>query len=227
MYNNHFDPIINLKQGKEFIKYGAINKINSIQQLHNLQKTTSSELDSIDYTTSDSENYKILDSYKNVSDYKAYANQKELFNKTVSEYMLTHTTYLNDPGNNRIVNTLMNLNKKLINQATKISKMLTNIHDTDSNEQNQINRHIKEIDDSIYYLKKNIDIIKPLEKRNTETTPGILLSEWYKVVGLGIIILLTILVLTSKIKQKNNIIMFSFFTIVAFILTWLSRHIIL
>ncbi|MDB4342677.1 hypothetical protein OAA07_00355 [bacterium] len=227
MYNNHFDPIINLKQGKEFLKYGTINKINSIQQLHNLQKTTSSELDSIDYTTSDSENYKILDSYKNVSDYKAYANQKELFNKTVSEYMLTHTTYLNDPGNNRIVNTLMNLNKKLINQATKISKMLTNIHDTDSNEQNQINRHIKEIDDSIYYLKKNIDIIKPLEKRNTETTPGILLSEWYKVVGLGIIILLTILVLTSKIKQKNNIIMFSFFTIVAFILTWLSRHIIL
>jgi len=227
MYNNHFDPIINLKQGKEFIKYGAINKINSIQQLHNLQKTTSSELDSIDYTTSDSENYKILDSYKNVSDYKAYATQKELFNKTVSEYMLTHTTYLNDPGNNRIVNTLMNLNKKLINQATKISKMLTNIDDTDSNGQNQINRHKKEIDDSIYYLKKNIDIIKPLEKRNTETTPGILLSEWYKVVGLGIIILLTILVLTSKIKQKNNIIMFSFFTIVAFILTWLSRHIIL
>ena len=227
MYNNHFDPIINLKQGKEFIKYGAINKINSIQQLHNLQKTTSSELDSIDYTTSDSENYKILDSYKNVSDYKAYANQKELFNKTVSEYMLTHTTYLNDPGNNRIVNTLMNLNKKLINQATKISKMLTNIDDTDSNGQNQINRHKKEIDDSIYYLKKNIDIIKPLEKRNTETTPGILLSEWYKVVGLGIIILLTILVLTSKIKQKNNIIMFSFFTIVASILTWLSRHIIL
>ena len=227
MYNNHFDPIINLKQGKEFIKYGAINKINSIQQLHNLQKTTSSELDSIDYTTSDSENYKILDSYKNVSDYKAYANQKELFNKTVSEYMLTHTTYLNDPGNNRIVNTLMNLNKKLINQATKISKMLTNIDDTDSNGQNQINRHKKEIDDSIYYLKKNIDIIKPLEKRNTETTPGILLSEWYKVVGLGILILLTILVLTSKIKQKNNIIMFSFFTIVAFILTWLSRHIIL
>ena len=227
MYNNHFDPIINLKQGKEFIKYGAINKINSIQQLHNLQKTTSSELDSIDYTTSDSENYKILDSYKNVSDYKAYATQKELFNKTVSEYMLTHTTYLNDPGNNRIVNTLMNLNKKLIDQATKISKMLTNIDDTDSNGQNQINRHKKEIDDSIYYLKKNIDIIKPLEKRNTETTPGILLSEWYKVVGLGIIILLTILVLTSKIKQKNNIIMFSFFTIVAFILTWLSRHIIL
>lgn len=227
MYNNHFDPIINLKQGKEFLKYGTINKINSIQQLHNLQKTTSSELDSIDYTTSDSENYKILDSYKNVSDYKAYATQKELFNKTVSEYMLTHTTYLNDPGNNRIVNTLMNLNKKLIDQATKISKMLTNIDDTDSNEQNQINRHIKEIDDSIYYLKKNIDIIKPLEKRNTETTPGILLSEWYKVVGLGIIILLTILVLTSKIKQKNNIIMFSFFTIVAFILTWLSRHIIL
>jgi hypothetical protein len=121
----------------------------------------------------------------------------------------------------------MNLNKNLINQATKISKMLTNIDDTDSNEQNQINRHKKEIDDSIYYLKKNIDIIKPLEKRNTETTPGILLSEWYKVVGLGIIILLTILVLTSKIKQKNNIIMFSFFTIVAFILTWLSRHIIL
>ena len=210
MYNNHFDPIINLKQGKEFIKYGTINKINSIQQLHNLQKTT-----------------KILDSYKNVSDYKAYANQKELFNKTVSEYMLTHTTYLNDPGNNRIVNTLMNLNKKLIDQATKISKMLTNIDDTDSNGQNQINRHKKEIDDSIYYLKKNIDIIKPLEKRNTETTPGILLSEWYKVVGLGILILLTILVLTSKIKQKNNIIMFSFFTIVAFILTWLSRHIIL
>jgi hypothetical protein len=227
MYNNHFDPIINLKQGTEFLKYGAINKINSIQQLHNLQKTTSSELDSIDYTTSDSENYKILDSYKNVSDYKAYAKQKELFNKTVSEYMLTHSTYLKDPGNNRIVNTLMNLNKKLINQATKISKMLTNIDDTDSNEQNQINRHKKEIDDSIYYLKKNIDVIKPLEKRNTETTPGILLSEWYKVVGLGIIILLTILVLTSKIKQKNNIIMFSFFTILAFILTWLSRHIIL
>ena len=28
MYNNHFDPIINLKQGKEFIKYGAINKVS-------------------------------------------------------------------------------------------------------------------------------------------------------------------------------------------------------
>jgi hypothetical protein len=227
MYNNHFDPIINLKQGKEFLKYGAINKINSIQQLHNLQKTTSSELDSIDYTTRDTESYKVLDNYTNVSDYKAYAKQTELFNKTVSEYMLTHSTYLNDPGNNRIINTLVNLNKKLINQATKISIMLTTTDNADSNEQNQINRHKKEIDDSIYYLQKNIDIIKPLEKRNTESTPGILLSEWYKVGGLGIIILLTILVLTSKIKEKNNIIMFSFFIIVVFILTWLSRHIIL
>ena len=33
MYNKHFDPIINLKQGKEFLKYGAINKINSIRNL--------------------------------------------------------------------------------------------------------------------------------------------------------------------------------------------------
>lgn len=227
MYNKHFNPIINLKQGKEFIQYGEINKINSIQHLHNLQKTTSSNLDSIDYTTSDSENYKILDNYTNVSDYKAYAKEKELFNRTVSEYMMTHATYLNDTGNNRIINKLMNLNKRIIKQATRISSMLTNIDNPDSNQQIQINRHKKEIDDSIYYLSKNIDNIKPLEKRDNETSPETLLSEWYKVVGLGIIILLTILVLTSKIKQKNNIIMISFFTILVIILTWLSRHIIL
>ena len=227
MYKKEFDPIINLKQGKEFIKYGEINKIKSIQKLQNLQKTTSSELDSIDYTTSDTETYKVLDNYKNVSDYKVYAKEKELFNKTVSEYMLTHRTYINDPNNNRIINTLMNLNKKLIKQATKISDLLTNIGNAENNEQHKIDRHKREIDDSIYYLKKNMDIIKPLEKRNNNTSPGTLLSEWYKVVGLGIIILLIILVLTSKIKDKNIIIMFSFFTILVFILTWISRHIIL
>ena len=227
MYKKEFDPIINLKQGKEFIKYGEINKIKSIQNLQNLQKTTSSELDSIDYTTRDTETYKILDDYKNVSDYKVYAKEKELFNKTVSEYMLTHRTYINDPNNNRIINALMNLNKKLIKQATKISDLLTNIGNAENNEQHKIDRHKREIDDSIYYLKKNMDIIKPLEKRNNNTSPGTLLSEWYKVVGLGIIILLIILVLTSKIKDKNIIIMFSFFTILVFILMWLSRHIIL
>ena len=227
MYKKEFDPIINLKQGKEFIKYGEINKIKSIQNLQNLQKTTSSELDSIDYTTRDTETYKILDDYKNVSDYKVYAKEKELFNKTVSEYMLTHRTYLNDPNNNRIINALMNLNKKLIKQATNISNLLTNIGNSDNNERHKIDRHKREIDDSIYYLKKNMDIIKPLEKKNNKTAAGTLLSEWYKVVGLGIIILLIILVLTSKIKEKSSIIMFSFFTILVFILTWLSRHIIL
>ena len=227
MYKKEFDPIINLKQGKEFIKYGEINKIKSIQNLRNLQKTTSSELDSIDYTTSDTETYKVLDNYKNVSDYKVYAKEKELFNKTVSEYMLTHRTYLNDPNNNRIINALMNLNKKLIKQATNISNLLTNIGNSDNNERNKIDRHKREIDDSIYYLKKNMDIIKPLEKKNSKTAAGTLLNEWYKVVGLGIIILLIILVLTSKIKEKSSIIMFSFFTILVFILTWLSRHIIL
>lgn len=227
MYKKEFDPIINLKQGKEFIKYGEINKIKSIQNLQNLQKTTSSELDSIDYTTRDTETYKILDDYKNVSDYKVYAKEKELFNKTVSEYMLTHRTYLNDPNNNRIINALMNLNKKLIKQATNISNLLTNIGNSDNNERNKIDRHKREIDDSIYYLKKNMDIIKPLEKKNSKTAAGTLLNEWYKVVGLGIIILLIILVLTSKIKEKSSIIMFSFFTILVFILTWLSRHIIL
>ena len=227
MYKKEFDPIINLKQGKEFIKYGEINKIKSIQNLRNLQKTTSSELDSIDYTTRDTESYKILDDNKNVSDYKVYAKEKELFNKTVSEYMLTHRTYLNEPNNNRIINALMNLNKKLIKQATNISNLLTNIGNSDNNERNKIDRHKREIDDSIYYLKKNMDIIKPLEKKNSKTAAGTLLNEWYKVVGLGIIILLIILVLTSKIKEKSSIIMFSFFTILVFILTWLSRHIIL
>lgn len=216
---------MNLNQGVEFLKYENKNKIELAPHLSSIQKTTDSELDSIDFSSNNSEKYKKVDGYKKVSDYKHYVKQKDLFNKTISEYMLTHHSYLKDTENNKIYNSLLSINNKLIKQATKLRDHLSKIISSNPDLDQDVNIEKRQLNESIERLKENPIQMKPLE--NTGKSLGALLGNWYNLVGIGILILLSIVLLTDKTKYKNGIVLFSFFTILFFVLSWLSRHLIL
>jgi|TARA_B110000285_G_scaffold227844_1_gene289818 hypothetical protein len=220
-----FDPLINLKQGAEFLNYGNINKINSLSHINNLQKTSGSNLESIDYSSRN--NHNPLVNYKHVSDYKAYTKEHGLFNKTVSEYMMTHHSYMKDQGNNILLNNLFRLNDKLIKHASNISESLTNLIIIDKTLENDMIQQKKHVDDTIDKLRIDTTIMKPLEKRDNGDSIEALFNGWYSVVGMGIFALLIIVIMTTKTKEKDNIILFSFITILVGLITWLARHIIL
>jgi len=216
---------MNLNQGVDFLKYENKNKIELASHLSSIQKTSGSELDSIDFSSNNSETYKKVDGYKKVSDYKHYVKQKDLFNKTISEYMLTHHSYLKDTENNKIYNSLLSINKKLIKQATKLRDHLSKIISSNPDLNQDVNIEKRQLNYTIERLKENPIHMKPLE--NTNKSLGTLLGKWYNIVGIGILILLSIVLLTDKTKYKNGIVLLTFFIILFFILSWLSRHIIL
>jgi len=218
---------MNLNQGVEFLKYENKNKIELAPHLSSIQKTSGSELDSIDFSSNNSEKYNKVDGYKKVSDYKHYVKQKDLFNKTISEYMLTHHSYLNDTENNKIYNSLLTINNKLIKQATKLRNHLSKIISSNPDLDQDVNIEKRQLNESIERLKQNPIHMKPLEKQNTDKSLGTLLGKWYNIVGIGILILLSIVLLTDKTKYKNGIVLLTFFIILFFILSWLSRHLIL
>jgi|TARA_B110000259_G_scaffold180479_1_gene221267 hypothetical protein len=222
-----FDPLINLKQGAEFLKYGNIKTIDSIEHLKNLQKTSSSNLESAHLYSDQLFKAKSLENYKHVSDYKTYTKEQGLFNKTVSEYMMTHHEYINDTGNYKLFNSLIRLNDKLIKHASNISNSLTKLIITDTALENDMINHKKHIDDSIEHLKVSATVMKPLEKRNNGDSLETMLTGWYSIVGIGIFALIIVVIMTTKTKGKDNIILLSFITIILGITIWLSRKIIL
>ena len=216
---------MNLNQGVEFLKYENKNKIELAPHLSSIQKTSGSELDSIDFSSNNSEKYKKVDGYKKVSDYKHYVKQKDLFNKTISEYMLTHHSYLKDTENNKIYNSLLSINNKLIKQAAKLRDHLSKIISSNPDLDQDVNIEKRQLNESIERLKQNPIHMKPLENNGKSLVA--LLGNWYNLVGIGILILLSIVLLTDKTKYKNGIVLFSFFIILFFVLSWLSRHLIL
>jgi|TARA_B110000114_G_scaffold157587_1_gene172245 hypothetical protein len=223
----NFDPLINLKQGAEFLKYGNVNKINIIEHLNMLQKTSAPNLDSMELYSSNHFNPKLLENYKHVSDYKAYTKEQGLFNKTVSEYIMTQHAYIRDTGNNKLLSMLIRLNDKLLNHASNISKSLTKMIITDTTLEKDMMYHKKHIDDSIEYLRLSANNMKPLEKGDNGDSLEILLNEWYSVGGVGIFVLLIVMIMSSKMKEKGGIILFCFAVITITVISWLTRHIIL
>jgi hypothetical protein len=222
-----FDPLINLKQGAEFLKYSNINNVKSAQHLNSLQKTSGPTLESGGLNSGVQFKPKALEEYKHVSDYKAYTKAHGLFNKTVSEYMMTHHAYISDTSNNKLLNVLIKLNDKLIKHASKISESLTQMIITDATLEKDMINHKKHIDDSIDNLRLSANNMKPLEKRDNGASLETLLKGWYSVVGVGMFVLLIVLIMAGKTKEKGGIILFSFTTIVIVVITWLARHIIL
>jgi uncharacterized protein with PQ loop repeat len=69
--------------------------------------------------------------------------------------------------------------------------------------------------------------MKPLEKRNNGDSLETMLTGWYSIVGIGIFALIIVVIMTTKTKGKDNIILLSFITIILGITIWLSRKIIL
>ena len=139
--------------------------------------------------------------------------------------MLTHHSYLKDTENNKIYNSLLSINNKLIKQAAKLRDHLSKIISSNPDLDQDVNIEKRQLNESIERLKENPIHMKPLE--NNGKSLGALLGNWYNLVGIGILILLSIVLLTDKTKYKNGIVLFSFFTIVFFVLSWLSRHLIL
>ena len=193
---------VNLLQGKELRKYENQYKIDAIPHLTQLQKTSSTNLSNVDL----SKKYGILENYEKVDDFKIYSKKKDLFNKSVSEYMLAKEYYMH----NKDINVFENL-EKLKGKIIKYAKHLKNSTDSlivsDQKTKNLIEYEKNQIDSLIYSLA-------------TTNNKGVLvhtgkLNNWVRISILCILVLITLIFVVKNIKskQKNNILSVGFIII--------------
>ena len=186
---------INLKQGNELNKYTQIHKNEAIPHLTQLQKTTDVNLTNIDFNNT---NYDLLDNYKKVDDFKSYSQTKDLFNKSISEYMLAKDYYI-ETKDSGLFDTLETLKQKIIGLAEKLKNSLNSLIIEDSKTKNNIKYEKSQINNLIYSLSvidnKNIIDYKSTNKK---------LNDWLTINIIGIVILLIIIYIIRNNKSQNK-----------------------
>ena len=186
---------INLKQGNELNKYTQIHKIEAIPHLTQLQKTTDVKLSNVDFNN---KNYDFLDNYKKVDDFKSYSQTKDLFNKSISEYMLAKDYYI-ETKDSDLFDTLETLKQKIIGLAEKLKNSLNSLIIEDSKTKNNIKYEKSQINNLIYSLSindnKNIIDYKSTNKK---------LNDWLTINIIGIVILLIMIYIIRNNKSQNK-----------------------
>ena len=194
-YNNNKSSIdkssIGLLQGKELRKYENQYKIDAIPHLTQLQKTSSTNLSNVDLNTK----YGILENYEKVDDFKSYSKKKDLFNKSVSEYMLAKEYYMH----NKDINLFENLEKlkgKIIKYAKHLKNSTNSLIVSDQKTKNLIEYEKNQIDSLIYSLA-------------TTNNKGVLvhtgkLNNWFRISILSILVLIVLICVVKNIKSKQK-----------------------
>lgn len=199
-YNNNKSSIdkssidkssIGLLQGKELRKYENQYKIDAIPHLTQLQKTSSTNLSNVDLNTK----YGILENYEKVDDFKSYSKKKDLFNKSVSEYMLAKEYYIH----NKDINDFENLEKlkgKIIKYAKHLKNSTNSLIVSDQKTKNLIEYEKNQIDSLIYSLA-------------TTNNKGVLvhtgkLNNWFRISIFSILVLITLICVVKNIKSKQK-----------------------
>ena len=210
---------INLKQGDELNKYTQIHKIEAIPHLTQLQKTSDVKLSNIDFNN---KNYDLLDNYKKVDDFKSYSQTKDLFNKSISEYMLAKDYYI-ETKDSDLFDTLETLKKSIIGLAEKLKNSLNSLIIEDSKTKNNIKYQKSQINNLIYSLSindnKNIIDYKSTNKK---------LNDWLTINIIGIVILLIIIYIirNNKSQNKEKLLTCGFIFILIFLIYRFRHHII-
>ncbi|MAU37561.1 MAG: hypothetical protein CMD14_09390 [Flavobacteriales bacterium] len=194
-YNNNKSSIdkssIGLLQGKELRKYENQYKIDAIPHLTQLQKTSSTNLSNVDLNTK----YGILENYEKVDDFKSYSKKKDLFNKSVSEYMLAKEYYMH----NKDISLFENLEKlkgKIIKYAKHLKNSTNSLIVSDQKTKNLIEYEKNQIDSLLYSLA-------------TTNNKGVLvhtgkLNNWFRISILSILVLITLICVVKNIKSKQK-----------------------
>jgi Fe2+ transport system protein B len=207
---------INLKQGNELNKYTQIHKIEAIPHLTQLQKTTDVKLSNIDMNN---KKYDFLDNYKHIDDFKSYSHTKDIFNKSISEYMLAKDYYIQTKDND-LFNTLEILKKKITFLAEKLKNSLNSLIIEDSKTRNNIKYEQSQINHLIYSLSVNDN--KNIIDYNTTNTK---LNDWLTVNMVGILILLILIyIVRNNNSQSKDKLLTCGFIFILIILIYRFRH---
>ena len=186
---------INLKQGNELNKYTQIHKIEAIPHLTQLQKTSDVKLSNVDFNNT---KYNLLDNYKNVDDFKSYSQTKDMFNKSISEYMLAKDYYI-ETKDSDLFDTLETLKRRIINLAEKLKNSLNSLIIEDSKTKNNIKYEKSQINNLIYSLSIN-DNKNIIDYNSTNKK----LNDWLTINIIGIVILLIIIYIIRNNKSQNK-----------------------
>jgi len=186
---------INLKQGNELNKYTQIHKIEAIPHLTQLQKTSDVKLSNVDFNNT---KYNLLDNYKNVDDFKSYSQTKDMFNKSISEYMLAKDYYI-ETKDSDLFDTLETLKRRIINLAEKLKNSLNSLIIEDSKTKNNIKYEKSQINYLIYSLSVN-DNKNIIDYNSTNKK----LNDWLTINIIGIVILLIIIYIIRNNKSQNK-----------------------
>lgn len=225
MENNLISDEINssfhLKQGEESLIFkDNINKEASHHMLE-IQKTSDSNLLNVDLNKKLLKN---LENYEKVDDFKSYTKEHDLFNKTISQYMLSKDYYIETKDTsalNKLRNNIVNSAKNLLNNLNT-----SKINNSDDK------KKIEHSKNNIQSIINNLDSESCMETKSG-TNQYLIAKEklnlwfYFGIISFILLLLLIYIVKIFKIKQEKIILTSGFFVILACLLIIFNRHIIL
>lgn len=203
------DTTNNLKQGKEFLDLEKNKERNIIKN---------SKLFVKEKLANDIPNKEIYHEYfTNRKDDKKLAHLEDEFNKTMSDYSNTYTTYSQElmyDNNQHTINDLNKKlhkkNKKLINLANRILKDIDNKHKHSNKNNKEIEDYKKTFQKHISVLhKNNNEFIVMTNKTSTydglkETSKQVYTSNYIQNI-IWLIVTITIILITLRAFLSNNV----------------------
>lgn len=225
MENNLITDKINsslhLKQGQESLMFkDNINKTAS-QHMLELEKESDFNLTNVDLNKKLLKN---LENYEKVDDFKSYTKEYDLFNKSISKYMLSKDYYIETTD----TSTLNKLRSTIVNSAKNLLNNLNTSKINNSDDKIKI-EHSK---NNILSILNTLNADSCMESKS-ETKKYLIVKQklnlWFYITIFSFILLVILILYIKifKVKQEKIILAGGFFVILTCLLIIFKQHIIL
>jgi len=211
MENNLISDKINssfhLKQGQENLKFKDNIDKESAYHMLEIQKTSDINLSNVDLNKKLVKN---LENYEKVDDFKSYTKGNDLFNKSISQYMLSKDYYIETKDTsslNKLTNNIVNSAQNLLNNLN--TSKINNSYDKKKIEQSKNNIH------SIINTLNTECRMESKTGTNKYLIVNQKLNSWFYVSIISFILLLLFIcnIKFLKVKQEKFILTSVFFVL--------------
>tara|TARA_B110000483_G_C18207044_1_gene548396 strand:+ start:7300 stop:7968 length:669 start_codon:yes stop_codon:yes gene_type:complete len=211
MENNLISDKINssfhLKQGQENLKFKDNIDKESAYHMLEIQKTSDINLSNVDLNKKLVKN---LENYEKVDDFKSYTKGNDLFNKSISQYMLSKDYYIETKDTsslNKLTNNIVNSAQNLLNNLN--TSKINNSYDKKKIEQSKNNIH------SIINTLNTECRMESKAGTNKYLIVNQKLNSWFYVSIISFILLLLFIcnIKFLKVKQEKFILTSVFFVL--------------
>lgn len=225
MENNLISDKLNssfhLKQGQENLKFKDNIDKEAAYHMSEIQKTSDINLSNVDLNKNLVKN---LENYEKVDDFKSYTKGHDLFNKSISQYMLSKDYYIETKDTSSL--------NKLTNNIVNSAQNLLNTLNTSKINNSDDKKKLEHCTNNIHSIINTLNTESRMESKTGANKYLIVkqkLNSWFYVSIISFILLLLFIynIKFLKVKQEYFILTSVFFVLLTSLLIIFKQHIIL